>query len=122
MSEALNITVQWLWSFGLASYMPLMVLGASYAYRVQPSENGYQEINENYNEVLKKNEALTKKYNTLLMEHQAIDEWRQLPANNKAALIYQLSNGDKPDVKELAELLKCSKQTVRLGYRKASES
>lgn len=40
MKEALPKTLQWLWALGLASYMPLMVLGASYAYKVQPHDDG----------------------------------------------------------------------------------
>jgi hypothetical protein len=38
MAEALSPDLQWWWAFALASYMPLMVLGASYAYRVQPED------------------------------------------------------------------------------------
>lgn len=39
MAEALTPTLQWLWALGLASYMPLMVLASSYAYKVQPFDD-----------------------------------------------------------------------------------
>lgn len=133
MSEALNEIVQWLWAIGLASYMPLMVLGASYAYKVQPDDNEDQSIvnqlqsdfnalQNDYKALQTIEATLQSKLKALSMEHQAIEEWQQLPASGKAALIYQYSNGDKPTVKELAELLNCSEGTINYGYKKAREN
>lgn len=40
VQQVLNYWVLWVWTFGLAAYMPLMVAGAAYAYKVQPNDEG----------------------------------------------------------------------------------
>lgn len=82
MLNALPDRLQWVWAFALASYMPLMVLGASYAYRLQPDEKPAQEdakatqekIAEMMAAIANRDEQLASAARRFAEAHEIIDE------------------------------------------------
>lgn len=115
MSQALATPMQWLWAFGLASYMPLMVLGAAYAYKVQPNDSENQIIDSQELAIL------TDKYNKLLakiakLEAKPTVKKQKMPVKNlsptdrKEQALQLLSDG--MSVPEVAEQLGVKETTV----------
>lgn len=151
IKEALPVGVQWAWALGLASYMPLMVLGASYAYKVQPydeeaqvvdneqvaqlerhNENLYRQVAElehtledgrnDYHKLERERAQLTERLSILEVQAKPMQDWQLLSPTAKAVWVAQHANGDRPPAGQLAQALGVATSTISRAYKKVDDA
>lgn len=109
---SLNNVVLWLWMFGLAAYMPLMVAGAAYAYKVQSDDFYTVNLTRQVEALAADLESTRLELSAAQEQVKAVKAWQLLPAVKQAQLIKTVCNGDTPPAANLAEALGTSKQTI----------
>lgn len=128
MAQSLSPWAQRLWTFGLASYMPLMVLGAAYAYKVQPNDDDLQtdatlpsaersRLQQLLVESQSELAAAQSQISALQVEVKQAQTWETMSFADKARWIAQNTNGDKPAAADLAAAWGCSVSTVSRAYK-----
>lgn len=128
MAQSLSPIAQRLWTFGLASYMPLMVLGAAYAYKVQPNDTDLQvdatipvaerqKWQQELQTVQTDLEAAQSHAMTLQTELKQAQTWEAMSFADKARWIAVNCNGDRPAAADLAASWGCSVSTVSRAYK-----
>lgn len=128
MAQSLSPIAQRLWTFGLASYMPLMVLGAAYAYKVQPNDTGLQtdatipiaerqRLQQELQAMRTDLEAAQSHAMILQTELKQAQTWEVMSFADKARWIAVNCNGDRPAAADLAASWGCSVSTVSRAYK-----
>lgn len=116
---SLNNVVLWLWMFGLAAYMPLMVAGAAYAYKVQSGDDFVINLTTRIETLTADLESTRLELQVANEQVRAVEAWGLLTPTAQVRLIKSVANGDAPPPAKMAEALGISKQTV---YRAGKDS
>lgn len=128
MAQALPTIAQWCWAFGLAAYMPLMVLGAAYAYKVQPADTPtqigatassaeFEQLQSDLKKAQTQTSQLQAAVNGLQAEIKQAQTWESLSFADRAKWIAMNTNGDRPQAVELASAWGCSISTISRAYK-----
>ena len=84
MAQTLPPLAYWFWSFAIASYAPLMIAAAGYAYRVRQSEDSKridpvqvsgESVQAPYSERIEPKDLLTEAVNDMTTEEKVLSLW-----------------------------------------------
>jgi len=119
ITESLSETYHGVWSYLLASYTSLMMLGAAAAYRIQPNDYEAESIDDlrRYTgDLIDENTTLRQ---NLVSTEMAVEAWNLFNGTEKSKLIASINN--EIDKSKVAEAIGVSEATVTRGFKQAND-